>query len=131
MLFTVQAMFAQRTITGIVTNADDGSDIPGVSVRVKGTAIGTVTDLNGKYALSVPDDALTLVFSFVGMVTQEVAISGRTVINVVMQPEVLDTKVFCYSAGSAVKVNLSVMQFSQLIIGMASVRKRKLISSPR
>jgi TonB-linked SusC/RagA family outer membrane protein len=90
MLFTVQAMFAQRTITGIVTNADDGSDIPGVSVRVKGTAIGTVTDLNGKYALSVPDDALTLVFSFVGMVTQEVAISGRTVINVVMQPEVLD-----------------------------------------
>ncbi|MGB4204479.1 MAG: SusC/RagA family TonB-linked outer membrane protein [Bacteroidales bacterium] len=90
MLFMVQAMFAQRTITGTVTNADDGNGIPGVSVRVKGTTIGAVTDLTGKYTLAVPEDALTLIFSYVGMVTQEVAIEGKSTINVVLNPDVMD-----------------------------------------
>lgn len=76
-------LHAQKQISGIVTNADDGQSIPGVSVFVKGsTTVGTATDINGKYNLSVPNDAKILVFSFVGMVSQEVVIGNQTVINV-------------------------------------------------
>ncbi len=78
--------FAQKTITGTVTSAADGSALPGVSVIVKGTNIGTITDVNGKYTLEVPADAKTLVFSFVGYKTVEVPITSD-VINVQMQEE--------------------------------------------
>ena len=53
-------MFAQRTVTGTVTGVDDGMGLPGVSVAVKGTALGTVTDINGKYSLEVPTEAKSL-----------------------------------------------------------------------
>ncbi len=90
MLFAFQAVLAQRTITGTVANAEDGSAIPGVSVVVKGTTIGVTTDLAGKYQLSVPANARVLVFSFVGMKTSEVAIENQSVINVRLNPDVLD-----------------------------------------
>lgn len=77
---------AQRQITGTVTHADDGSSIPGVSVFAQGTTVGTVTDINGKYTLPVPENAKVLVFSFVGMQAVEVAIGNQTVIDVKMQP---------------------------------------------
>ena len=73
-----------RTISGTVTSADDGSALPGVTVLVKGTTNGTVTDANGKYSLQVDKNATTLVFSFVGMKTQEIPIAGKSVINVAM-----------------------------------------------
>ena len=73
-------LFAQKTITGTVTSADDGTTLPGVSVLVKGTTIATVTGLDGKFILkNVPDDASTIVFDLMGMMKQEVAISGDIV----------------------------------------------------
>jgi len=82
-------IFAQDIqISGKITSADDGSSLPGVSVFVKGTSIGTATDINGDYSLTVPPDA-TLVFSSVGMSTQEVQIAGQTVIDVSLETEVL------------------------------------------
>ncbi|MCF8232833.1 MAG: SusC/RagA family TonB-linked outer membrane protein [Bacteroidales bacterium] len=86
----VQAVLAQNTITGTVTSAEDGSPIPGVQVVVKGTTLGTTTDLDGNYELTVDEQAETLVFKFVGMVTKEVPIGDKTVINVTMQPEIKD-----------------------------------------
>ena len=75
------------TIAGTVTSADDNSTLPGVTILVKGTMVGTTTDLDGNYSLSkVPSDA-TLVFSFVGMVTQEIPVDGRIVINVALETE--------------------------------------------
>ncbi|MDX9848481.1 MAG: TonB-dependent receptor [Tenuifilaceae bacterium] len=71
-------------ITGTVTSAEDGMPIPGASVLVKGTSIGVASNVDGQYTISAPATATTLVFSFVGMVSQEVAIAGRTVINVVL-----------------------------------------------
>ncbi len=73
-----------RTISGKVTSTDNGSALPGVSVVVKGTTIGTATDANGNYSLQVGKNAKTLVFSFVGMKTVEIPINGRSVINVAM-----------------------------------------------
>ena len=73
---------AQKTsLTGTVTG-DDGLPIPGASVIVKGTTIGTVTNLDGQYTLQVPADATTLVFTFIGMAQQEQPIDGRKVIDV-------------------------------------------------
>eukprot|EP01029_Cantina_marsupialis_P012864 TRINITY_DN2848_c0_g1_i1.p1 TRINITY_DN2848_c0_g1~~TRINITY_DN2848_c0_g1_i1.p1 ORF type:complete len:1075 (+),score=184.88 TRINITY_DN2848_c0_g1_i1:150-3374(+) len=85
----LQSVLAQsREVSGVVTSADDGLSIPGVSVIVKGTTIGTTTDFDGKYSLNVPEDGTTLVFSFVGMTMQEVAITSTT-INVVMESETI------------------------------------------
>jgi TonB-linked SusC/RagA family outer membrane protein len=78
----------QKTITGTVTSSEDGMSLPGVSVAVKGTTVGTITNINGQYSLDVPADAQALVFSFVGMTTVEQAIGGRAVIDVVLEPEV-------------------------------------------
>ncbi|RPH33452.1 MAG: TonB-dependent receptor [Bacteroidales bacterium] len=87
-LCSFTALAQTRQITGTVTSSDDGKGIPGVSVVVKGTTTGIQTDLDGKYSLNVPADATVLVFSFIGLKTQEVTISGD-VINAVMEPEAL------------------------------------------
>jgi TonB-dependent starch-binding outer membrane protein SusC len=75
-----------KQISGRVAGAD-GQPIPGASVVVKGTAVGITTDMNGEFQLDVPADAQILVFSFVGMRTQEVVIEGRTQFNITMQEE--------------------------------------------
>ncbi len=90
LLFAMQAALAQRAITGTVTSSEDGSGIPGVSVVVKGTTTGITTDLSGKYQLSVPSNANTLVFSFVGMKTKEITIGNQNVINVALERDILD-----------------------------------------
>ncbi len=85
----VQAVNAQtRRITGTVTSAADGTTIPGVSVVAKGTSVGTITNLDGGYQLDVPESANTLVFSFVGMTTTELAITG-SVVNLNMTTDII------------------------------------------
>ncbi|MFA8433034.1 MAG: SusC/RagA family TonB-linked outer membrane protein [Marinifilaceae bacterium] len=74
----------QRTITGTVTSADDGSTIPGVNIVVKGTTNGTTTDIDGAYRLEVAESAMILVFSYMGMITQEVNLGGSDLINIQM-----------------------------------------------
>ena len=86
----VNFAFAQsRTITGKVTSAQDGMGIPGVTVMVKGTTIGTTTDIDGNYSIAVQPDHRTLIFRFVGMISQEIVIGEQSTINVVMEPDVL------------------------------------------
>jgi TonB-linked SusC/RagA family outer membrane protein len=80
------AQAQNRTVTGTVAAADDGQPIAGANVSVKGTTTGTTTDGGGTYRLTVPDDA-TLVFSFVGTLTQEIAVGNQTVINVRLQAD--------------------------------------------
>lgn len=85
----VNFTFAQsRTITGKVTSSQDGLGMPGVSVVVKGTQIGTTTDIDGVYTISVLPEHKALLFSFVGMVTKEIALSGEKTINVTLDPDV-------------------------------------------
>jgi iron complex outermembrane receptor protein len=75
--------FAQDVVTGKVTDAADGSGIPGVSVAVKGTTRGAQTDANGTYKVNAGSNA-TLVFSFVGYSTKEVSVGGKSVVNVAL-----------------------------------------------
>jgi len=76
-----------KEITGIVTSSEDGGTMPGVSISVKGTSLGTITDMNGRFVLKVPADTKTILFSFVGMASQEIAIGNQSVLNVQLKPE--------------------------------------------
>ncbi|MCA1756128.1 MAG: TonB-dependent receptor [Bacteroidales bacterium] len=77
-----------RQITGTVTSAEDGLPIPGVAVFVKGSTLGTTSNIDGQYTLEVPANAATMVFQFIGMKTLELPITG-TVLNATLEPDVL------------------------------------------
>ena len=79
--------FAQTKVSGVVTDAKDGSPIPFASVVVKGTTTGTATDADGKYVLSVPSNQSTLIFSNIGYLAQEVEIGGRNTINIILKED--------------------------------------------
>ncbi|WP_304517669.1 SusC/RagA family TonB-linked outer membrane protein [Cecembia rubra] len=84
MALTYEVSAQQRVITGKVISDEDGLGLPGASVLVKGTTIGTTTDLDGNYSINVPAGSNVLIFSFVGLKTQEEAIGNRSVINVTL-----------------------------------------------
>jgi TonB-linked SusC/RagA family outer membrane protein len=77
LILFVSFSYAQNTVSGTVTGTD-GDVIPGVSVLVKGTSVGTMTDAQGKYTITVPEGSTTLIFTYIGMKTQELEISGTT-----------------------------------------------------
>lgn len=81
LICTLSAAHAQE-VTGRVTDSGDNSPLPGASIIVKGTSVGTTTDGNGEYRLAVEDPNATLVFSFIGYETQEIAVGGRTRIDI-------------------------------------------------
>lgn len=89
LLVTVTAWAQETTVQGQVTDSQGGEGLPGVSVFVKGTTTGTVTDASGNYSLGVPAGG-TLVFQSIGFVTQEIAVQGQTTINVQLVSEVTD-----------------------------------------
>ncbi len=107
-------------ISGTVTSSDDGMPIPGVSVVVKGTTIGAVTDINGVYHLGVPENAQSLVFSFVGMKAQEVNIGNQSTINIILETDVMGLEEVIVTAygtakkgaftGSAAQINANEME---------------------
>lgn len=76
------AMAQDRTITGTVTDQEDGKPLPGVTVRIKGTKIGTQTSANGKYSLGVPQGTTSIEFSYLGYVTQSKAVGAGDVVNI-------------------------------------------------
>ncbi|UII23587.1 SusC/RagA family TonB-linked outer membrane protein [Fulvivirga ligni] len=78
-----------QTINGQVST-EDGEALPGVSVLIKGSSTGTVTDVDGKYTLQVSDEAATLIFSFIGYETAEVSIQGRSKIDFTMTPDITE-----------------------------------------
>lgn len=86
-------LYAQNlTITGVVTQAEDNTPLPGVSVVAAGTTIGAITDFEGSYSITVPESVSTLRYTFVGMQTEEIAIGSQTTIDValVASTEALD-----------------------------------------
>lgn len=85
LLLTASLVMAQTVqITGTVTSSDDGLPLPGVTIFVKGTTLGALSDVAGKYFLSVPIKNKTLVFSYIGFKSQEIAIEGKTKIDAIL-----------------------------------------------
>ena len=78
-------MYGQRIVKGVVS--DSSGSLPGVTVQEKGTSNGTQTDLDGNYTITVSSDSSTLVFSYLGYKTQEVAVDSRDTINVTLEED--------------------------------------------
>ena len=88
MSFSFTLLLAQEiTVSGTVSNSEDGSPLPGVNVHISGTSTGSITSIDGQYTLTVPGAGTNLVFSFVGFLTKEVRVGNQTVINVAMSPD--------------------------------------------
>jgi len=105
-LFTFQDAISQNmTITGIVIDSSDSSPIPGANVTLKGSDRGVASDLEGKFSLSVPEDATTLVASFVGYLTQEVNISNtnRSYITISLVASASELEAVTVSTGRGVQ----------------------------
>ena len=98
MLFCISAMVAQSTVRGTVTD-QSGEPLLGASILVKGTSVGTVTDLDGNYTLNVPAEGKVLVFSYTGFNTQEVEIGNQTVVDLSMQEGVTLTEAVVTALG--------------------------------
>lgn len=99
--------YAQKTVTGEVKD-EGGLPLPGVSVIIKGTATGTVTGIDGDYSISGVSDNAVLVFSFVGMESQEVAVGNQTTVNVTMNTSTIGLEeVVAIGYGTQKKANLT------------------------
>lgn len=118
-----QNLFAQQiAIAGKVTG-EDNAPIPGVSVSVKGTTVGTVTDPNGNYSLTVPKDAKTLVFSFIGMLTEEVEIGSRTQIDTKLLPDIT-------SLNEVVVIGYGSVKKTDVTTSISSINQKELKTLP-
>ena len=105
-----QVLAQERTVSGKVSSAEDGSGLPGVNVVLKGTSNGTTTDVEGMYKLNVPASGGSLVFSFIGLETTEIAIGERTTVDI--------------------SLGLDVTQLNEVVVvGYGTVEKRKLSSA--
>ncbi|MBP5499974.1 MAG: SusC/RagA family TonB-linked outer membrane protein [Bacteroidales bacterium] len=87
LVMSVTMMMAQKQVTGSVVSAEDREPVIGASIVVKGTQTGTTTDIDGKFSLRVPDNAKTLVISYIGMRTQEVSLKGKTHFDIMLESD--------------------------------------------
>ncbi len=123
-VFTAGMAYAQQlTVKGNVTDAQTGEAIPGLTVVVKGTGTGTITDIDGNYSLSnVPSDA-TLLFSFVGMKPQEILVAGKTTIDVKMETEAIGLE-------EVVAIGYGTAKRKDITGSVASVKGEELTKIP-
>lgn len=111
--------YGQMSISGTVSDAESGQTLPGVTVVVKGTSTGTVTDIEGNYTLSVPAGNNALIFSFVGYTTQEVEINNRSVIDLALTPDIT-------SLEEVIVVGYGTQRKSVVTAAISSVREEEL-----
>ncbi|MEX2639678.1 MAG: carboxypeptidase-like regulatory domain-containing protein, partial [Balneolales bacterium] len=77
----------QETVTGTVTDAENGDALPGVNIQVEGSAGGTTTNMEGEYSIAVEGEESVLIFSYVGYVREEVTVGDRNVVNISLEPD--------------------------------------------
>ena len=98
----------QKTVTGIITSEEDGQPLPGVSILIQGGGTGTVSDIEGRFTLSVPDETAVLVVSFIGYIRQEIEVGNRTHINIIMQTDMQQLgEVVVVGYGTQKKANIT------------------------
>jgi TonB-linked SusC/RagA family outer membrane protein len=98
---------AQVVIKGTVTSSDTKEPLIGATILIKGTSMGTVTDINGKYQIDVPADGI-LVFSYVGFITKEIKVNNQSVIDVVLEPGIEDiSEIVVVGYGTQKKADLT------------------------
>ncbi|MEM9830273.1 MAG: TonB-dependent receptor [Bacteroidota bacterium] len=113
----------EQTISGKVLDLSTDEPIPGVNILVKGTTVGTLTDAEGNYRLTAPDDASTLVFSSVGYTSEEVEINGRTIINIALAPDI-------QSLSEVVVIGYGTQRRKDLTGSVASISEEEIKLQP-
>lgn len=89
MMFSFAVVFAQEiTVSGTVTSSDEGGPLPGVNIFIQGTTVGTISDLDGKYTVTVPGPDAVLMYSSVGYETMAIRVGSQTVIDIVLEADV-------------------------------------------
>jgi TonB-linked SusC/RagA family outer membrane protein len=112
-----------KTITGKVISSEDNSPIPGVSIVVKGTTMGTITNIEGNYSLQVPQNVKSLIFSFMGFRTQEAGIEGRSKVDITLETDV-------FSVDEVVVVAYGIQQKRDVAGAIASVKGEEIKTMP-
>ena len=118
-LVSLKATAQDRTITGKVTSSEDNTTIPGVSVVVVGTTIGTSTDMNGDYKLTIPPSAKTLRFSGLGMKVKDVPVGASNSMDIILDADVLKLDEVVVSAIGIKQEKKSVGYSTQTLGGEA------------
>jgi TonB-linked SusC/RagA family outer membrane protein len=118
-----KSIYADRTLKGRVTDKSSGEGLPGVNVVVKGTSTGTSTDTNGNYTINVADNGSTLVFSFVGYISQEVEVGTRSVVDLAIES---DSK----ALSEVVVIGYGTAKKSDLTGSVGSVKEAELRERP-
>ncbi|MBN8650293.1 MAG: TonB-dependent receptor [Cytophagales bacterium] len=122
-LLTIAAVMAQeRTVSGSVTD-ETGSTMPGVNILLKGTSSGTVTDGDGNFKISIPNDQAVLVISFVGYATSEVVVGSRSVVNIQLTSDV-------QTLTELVVTGYSVDKRRELTGSVSTVKAKELTIAP-
>lgn len=119
---TALELLQERTITGRVTSSEDNSGLPGVSVIIKGTSQGTVTDIDGNYSINVAEGS-SLVYSYVGFVSEEVLVGNQSVINFTMTPDLTQLQ-------EIVVIGYGTVKKSDLTGSVSSVKSEELTAYP-
>jgi TonB-linked SusC/RagA family outer membrane protein len=121
-LLTVFGAYAQNAVKGSVKD-DQGQGLPGVSVVVKGTTTGTVTDMEGSYTVNVPNNNSILIFSYIGYLTQEIAVGSKATIDLVLASDVK-------SLGEVVVVGYGTAKKATLTGSVTAVKGAELEKAP-
>lgn len=137
----------EKQISGTVVSSEDNLPLPGVSILLKGTGKGTVTDIDGNFTLEVPDEGAVLTFSSIGFVTQEIAVGSQTTLNVTLQVDMQQLgEVVVVGYGTQKKANITgaiaqmepenlterpIQRVDQALVGqMAGVRVKQTTGVP-
>jgi hypothetical protein len=132
LIISIQVANAQkRTISGRITAKDDGKSIPGVNVSVVGTTTGTVTDIDGKYQISVPDGKNKITFSFIGMKKQELTLTESNSLDVVLESDITKMNEVVVTALGISKEKRSIGYSSQEVNGndLIQAKEANIINS--
>ena len=113
----------QGKITGKVTDAQTGETLPGVYVIIQGTTIGTTTDANGNYSISVTDKNSVLVFSFIGYVSTKIPVGDNSTVDVKLVPDVK-------SLDAVVIVGYGTQKSASLIGSVSAVKSDEIMEAP-
>lgn len=121
--YSALGMAQERTVAGTVSSNSDGQPLPGVSIILEGTQTGTITDLDGKYTLSIPDAGAVLKFSFIGFKNQTVKVGSSSTVNVSMEEDVTALE-------EVVVVGYGAVKKSDLTGSVSSVKAADIAAFP-
>lgn len=118
-VMTAAQMYAQKTLTGTITDGDTQEPIIGASVQVTGTSSGGVSDLDGHFSIVIPEGRKTVTISYVGYKSQTINIVGKSSINIMLQPSASDLD-------EVVVVGYGTMKRSDLTGSVASIDEKAI-----